>query len=156
MVSDYTTKADFVIPDLNKVLGPAKYEILNQDIKQGLQNIVLGEEKYNSTQVKAQIFIDRLQEARQSFMNDFLQKEVKRIAKSLGFKSYPTVCMKDVDMRDEVQLMRVATRLMEVGVLTPQQGMDMFHTGRFPNSEDIAPATKDFVEKERKVITILL
>jgi hypothetical protein len=150
LVSDYTTKADFVIPDLNKVLGPAKYEILNQDIKQGLQNIVLGEEKYNSTQVKAQIFIDRLQEARQSFMNDFLQKEVKRIAKSLGFKSYPTVCMKDVDMRDEVQLMRVATRLMEVGVLTPQQGMDMFHTGRFPNSEDIAPAQKDFVEKRKE------
>ncbi len=149
LISDYTTKADFVIPDLNKVLGPAKYQILNDDIKQGLQNIVVGDEKYNSTQVKAQIFIDRLKEARSCFLNDFLQKEIKRIANSLGFKSYPTATMKDIDMRDETQLMRVSTRLMELGILTPQQGMEMFHNGKFPNAEDIAPAQSAFI-KQRK------
>jgi hypothetical protein len=42
LVSDYTTKAQFVIPDLNKVLGSDKYKVLNEDIKQGLQNIVIG------------------------------------------------------------------------------------------------------------------
>ena len=36
LVSDYTTKADFVIPDINKVVGPSKYEVINQDIKEGL------------------------------------------------------------------------------------------------------------------------
>lgn len=71
LVSDYTTKAEFIIPELNLVLGPQKYQILNEDIKQGLQNIVVGEEKFNSTQVKAQIFIDRLQESRYGFLNDF-------------------------------------------------------------------------------------
>ena len=150
LVSDYTTKADFVIPDLNKVLGPAKYQILNEDIKQGLQNIVVGDEKYNSTQVKAQIFIDRLKEARSCFLNDFLQREIKRIANSLGFKSYPTATMKDIDMRDETQLMRVSTRLMELGILTPQQGMDMFHNGKFPNAEDIAPAQNQFIEQRKQ------
>ena len=45
LVSDYTTKAEFIIPELNLVLGPEKYQILNEDIKQGLQNIVIGEEK---------------------------------------------------------------------------------------------------------------
>jgi hypothetical protein len=150
LVSDYTTKADFVIPDLNKVLGPAKYQILNEDIKQGLQNIVVGDEKYNSTQVKAQIFIDRLKEARSCFLNDFLQREIKRIANSLGFKSYPTATMKDIDMRDETQLMRVSTRLMELGILTPQQGMEMFHNGKFPNAEDIAPAQTAFIEQRKE------
>lgn len=149
LVSDYTTKADFVIPDLNKVLGPDKYQILNEDIKQGLQNIVVGEEKYSSTQVKAQIFIDRLKEARQTFISDFLQKEIKRISKELGFKGYPEVCMKDIDMRDETQLMRVATRLMELGIITPQQGMDMFHTGKFPEAEDISPSQKEFIDKRK-------
>lgn len=150
LISDYTTKADFIIPDLNKVLGPAKYQILNDDIKQGLQNIVVGDEKYNSTQVKAQIFIDRLKEARNCFLNDFLQREIKRIANSLGFKSYPTATMKDVDMRDETQLMRVSTRLMELGILTPQQGMEMFHNGKFPNAEDIAPAQTTFIEQRKE------
>ena len=149
LVSDYTTKAEFIIPELNRVLGPDKYKILNEDIKQGLQNIVVGEEKYNSTQVKAQIFIDRLKESRNGFLNDFLQREIKRISSELGFRSYPQVKMKDIDMRDETQLMRVSTRLMELGILTPQQGMEMFHNGKFPDAENIAPAQETFIQ-ERK------
>lgn len=150
LISDYTTKADFVIPDLNKVLGPAKYAILNEDIKQGLQNIVVGEEKYSATEVKAQIFTDRLKESRFAFLNDFLQKEIKRISRDLGFRAYPTAKLKDIDMRDETQLMRVSTRLMELGILTPQQGMEMFQNGKFPNSEDIAPSQSKFVEERKK------
>jgi hypothetical protein len=149
LVSDYTTKADFIIPDLNKVLGPEKYKVLNEDIKQGLQNIVIGEEKYSATEVKAQIFVDRLKEARQAFLNDFLQKEIKRISNDLGFRSYPTAVFKDIDMRDETQLMRISTRLMELGILTPQQGMEMFHNGKFPKAEEISPAQSNFVQ-ERK------
>ena len=147
LVSDYTTKADFVIPDLNKVLGSEKYKVLNEDIKQGLQNIVVGEEKYSSTQVKAQIFVDRLKEARNAFVSDFLQKEIKRISRNLGFRSYPKAVFKDIDMRDESQLMRVATRLMELGIVTPEQGMKMFHTGKFPNPEDISPAQDRFIQE---------
>jgi hypothetical protein len=150
LVSDYTTKADFVIPDLNRVLGSEKYRVLNEDIKQGLQNIVVGEEKYSSTQVKAKIFIDRLKEARNAFVSDFLRREIKRISKNLGFRSYSKAIMKDIDMRDETQLMRVSTRLMELGIITPQQGMEMFHTGKFPNAEDISPSQESFIEEREK------
>jgi hypothetical protein len=150
LVSDYTTKAEFIIPELNLVLGPEKYQILNEDIKQGLQNIVVGEEKFNATQVKAQIFIDRLQESRHGFLNDFLNKEIKRIAKDLGFRSWPEAKMKDIDMRDEVQLMRASTRLMELGIITPKQGMEMFHNGKFPDPDKLEPAQKEFLEEREK------
>jgi len=150
LVSDYTTKAEFIIPDLNKVLGSEKYKVLNEDIKQGLQNVVVGEEKYGATQVKAQIFIDRLKEARNAFLADFLQKEIKRISKELGFRSYPTATFKDIDMRDEAQLMKVSTRLMELGIITPQQGMEMFHRGKFPEVEEISPAQKKFIEEREE------
>jgi len=150
LVSDYTTKAEFIIPELNRVLGPQKYQILNEDIKQGLQNIVVGEEKFNATQVKAQIFIDRLQESRHGFLNDFLNKEIKRIAKDLGFRSWPEAKMKDIDMRDEVQLMRASTRLMELGILTPEQGMEMFHNGKFPEPDQLDSAQKNFLEDREK------
>lgn len=150
LVSDYTTKAEFIMPELNLVLGPEKYQVLNEDIKQGLQNVIVGEEKFNSTQVKAQIFIDRLKESRHGFLNDFLNKEIKRVAKSLGFRSWPEAKMKDMDMRDEVQLMRASTRLMELGIITPKQGMEMFENGKFPNPDQLESAQKELLKEREK------
>lgn len=150
LVSDYTTKADFVIPDINKVVGPQKYEVINKDIKEGLQNIILNEDKYNGAQIKARVFLDRLKEAREAFINDFLQPEIKRIAKDLGFRSYPIAKFQDVDLRDEVQLMRVTTRLMELGILTAEQGMNIIQTGRFPLAEELDAAQDRFVEQRKK------
>ena len=150
LVSDYTTKADFVIPDINKVVGPGKYEVINKDIKEGLQNIILNDDKYNGAEIKARVFLDRLKEAREAFIQDFLQPEIRRIAKDLGFRSYPTVKFKDIDLRDEVQLMRVATRLMELGVVTAEQGMELFNTGRFPLAEELESAQKKFVVQREK------
>ena len=150
LVSDYTTKADFVIPDINKVVGPGKYEVINKDIKEGLQNIILNDDKYNGAEIKARVFLDRLKEAREAFVQDFLQPEIRRIAKDLGFRSYPTVKFKDIDLRDEVQLMRVATRLMELGVVTAEQGMELFNTGRFPLAEELEGAQKKFVAQREK------
>ena len=150
LVSDYTTQADFVIPDINKVVGASKYEVINQDIKEGLQNIILNEDKYSGAQIKARVFLDRLKEAREAFVNDFLQPEIRRIAKDLGFRQYPTVKFKDIDLRDETQLMRIATRLMELGILTAEQGMTLFHTGRFPQAQELEKAQDKFVgQRER-------
>jgi hypothetical protein len=150
LVSDYTTKADFVIPDINKVVGPGKYEVINQDIKDGLQNIALNDDKYNGAEMKTRVFLDRLKEAREAFIQDFLQPEIRRIALDLGFRSYPTVKFKDIDLRDETQLMRVATRLMELGLITAEQGMELFQTGKFPLAENLETAQEKFVEQREK------
>lgn len=150
LISDYTTKADFVIPDLNKVLGPGKYETLNRDIEQGLQNIFFGDDKYGNIATKIDMFVDRLKESRQAFLSEFLQPEIKRIAKNLGFRSFPEARFKEIDFKDNTQLLRVTTRLMELGVITPQQGLTVFNTGRFPQAEEIAPAQEAFVSDREK------
>ena len=150
LISDYTTKADFVIPDLNKVLGPAKYETLNKDIEQGLQNIFFGDDKYGNISTKIDMFVDRLKESRQAFLNEFLQPEIKRISKALGFRSYPEARFKEIDFKDNTQLLRVTTRLMELGVITPQQGLTVFNTGRFPQANEIGPAQESFVNDREK------
>lgn len=150
LISDYTTKADFVIPDLNKVLGPAKYETLNKDIEQGLQNIFFGDDKYGNIATKIDMFVDRLKESRQAFLNEFLQPEIKRISKALGFRSYPEARFKEIDFKDNTQLLRVTTRLMELGVITPQQGLTVFNTGRFPQADEIGPAQQTFVDDREK------
>lgn len=147
LVSDYTTKADFVIPDLRKVVGPDKYEIVNQDIKEGLQNIIVGDERYSNTQVKAQIFLERLKEARNAFLNDFLQPQIKMMSQNLGFRDYPKARFEEIDIKDEVQLQRVVTRLLELGILTPEQGIDAIKTGIYPQPADLNGAQKTYVDE---------
>lgn len=144
LVSDYTTKADFVIPDLRKVVGPDKYQIVNQDIKEGLQNIIVGDERYSNTQVKAEIFLERLKEARNAFLHDFLQPQIKMVCQNLGFRDYPRARFEEIDIKDEVQLQRVVTRLLELGILTPQQGIEAIKTGIYPSSGDLDNAQQEY------------
>ena len=149
LVTDFTVDAEFIIPDLQKVLGPEKYTIINQDIREGLQNIIVGEEKYGNTQAKINVFLEKLREARQSFLNDFLQPEIKRIAKQLGFRVYPTVKFVDLSLQDNTEVMRIANRLAELGLLSPKELMRVFHHGEFPTAEQIGTEQEQYV-KERE------
>lgn len=150
LIADYTTKAEFVIPDLNKVLGSDKYDIVNEDIKEGLQNIIVGKENYSSTQVKAQIFLERLKEARNTFLNDILQPQIKEVCKAMGFKNYPKAKFVEIDIKDEVQMHRVTSRLIEMGIITPEQGMTALKQGVYPNPSDLKTAQEKFVEQREK------
>jgi hypothetical protein len=150
LVSDYTTKAQFVIPDIGKVVGPAKYEVINNDIRDGLQNVIVGDERYSNTQVKAKIFLERLEESRNAFIYDFLQPQVKMVCQNLGFRKYPTVKFEQTDIKDEVQLQRVATRLMELGIITPEQGMDVLEKGSYPKPESMESAQKIYIDQRKE------
>ena len=147
LVSDYTTKADFVIPDLRKVIGPEKYEILNRDIQEGLQNVLLGDNKYADGQLKMKIFIQRLEESRSQFIKDFLQPEIRRICKAAGMRSWPEVKFVKTDTLDNSDMTKLATRMMELGVLTPEQGMSVVHNGIFPKAEELMSAQDKFKEQ---------
>jgi len=149
LVTDYTTKASFVIPDIGKVVGPSKYEVINSDIRDGLQNVIVGDERYSNTQVKAKIFLERLEESRNAFIHDFLQPQVKMICQNLGFRKYPVVKFEQTDIKDEVQLQRVATRLMELGIITPEQGMDVLEKGSYPKPDGMAEAQKKYIEQRK-------
>lgn len=149
LVTSYDVEAEFVIPDLQKVLGPEKYTIINQDIREGLQNIIVGEEKYGNTQAKINVFLEKLREARESFKN-FLQAEIKRISKDMGFRVYPTCDFVDLSLQDNTELMRIATRLAELSILTPEQLMDVFKHGEFPDAEEIGGAQEKYVADKKK------
>ena len=66
MVADYTTDAKFVIPQIADILDPKKYEVLDRDIREGLGNILLNEEKFANTKIKMLVFIQKLNESRVS------------------------------------------------------------------------------------------
>ena len=150
LVSDYSTKAEFVLPDLNKILGPEKYQVVNQDIANGLMNIFWGDEKYANSMIKIKVFLERLSSARQAFLNNFLIPEMEMIASELGFTEIPEPVFDEVDLKEEIEYMKVYTRLAEIGMLTPEELFQSFETHSLPLSENSIEAQNKFKELKDK------
>ena len=146
LISDYTTDAKFVIPDIGNILDPKKYDVVNQDIQMGLNNILLSDEKFANTSIKVQVFMERLKQGRRVFLENFLMPEIRRISKELGFKNYPKAHFEDVDLRDTSDYSRIYSRLIELGVLTAEEGMQAIESGRFPTPEESVESQKRFKE----------
>ena len=144
LVSDFTTKAEFIIPDIAGILDPKKYQIVNEDIQTGLNNILIGDEKFSSTSIKVNIFIQRLNQGRQAFLNDFLIPEVKRLCKNLGFKNFPTPHFEEIDLKDNSVWNRVSAQLVQLGVLTPEEGIQSIETGRLPEPGESLESQRKF------------
>ena len=149
LVSDWTTKAEWLIPDLKKVLGKEKYEVLNKDIEQGLGNILLGESKYSDLASKLKLFFARLEEARRRFLSEFLQKEIDKVCKSLGYSKPPVAKFVKKDIIADESLQRLTTRMIELGILTPEQGLEVIDKGEFPKSLDLKENQKSY-KKDRE------
>jgi hypothetical protein len=150
LVADYTTNAKFVIPDIGNLLDPKKYEILDNDIRMGLNSILFGEEKFSNTSIKVKVFFARLKYGREKFLRDFLIPEMKEVGKALGFKQIPMPKLEDIDFEDNVLMSRVYSRLIELGVLTPEEGFDVFQSGRLPTSEESVESQKKYKDLKDK------
>ena len=92
------------------------------------------------------VFFQRLEESRRTFLNDFINPEIRRICKAAGLRSWPEAKFSKTDTMDDNNLAKLATRLMELGVLTPEQGMQVVHTGAFPEPKDMRTAQDKFKE----------
>jgi hypothetical protein len=146
LISDYTTEAKFVIPDIGNILDPKKYDVVNQDIQMGLNNILLSDEKFANTSIKVQVFMERLKQGRRVFLANFLMPEIRRVSKEMGFKNYPEAHFEEVDLRDTSVYSRIYSRLIELGVLTAEEGMQAIESGRFPTPEESLESQKRFQE----------
>lgn len=144
LIADYTTKAEFVIPDIGNLIGPEKYEVVDRDIQIGLNNILIGSEKFANQSIKVQVFIERLKQAREAFLNEFLVPEIRRISKDLGFKNFPVPSFQEVGLQDDAQYSRIYNRLIELGVLTPEEGVQAIRTGRLPTDQESVESQKKF------------
>ena len=150
LIADYTTEAKFVIPDIGNLLGPQKYEVVDSDIRIGLQNILVGDEKFANQSIKTEVFLARLNQAREAFINEFLLPEIKRISKEMGFKNYPMPCFETFALGDDMTSSKIYNRLVELGVLTPDEGITAIETGRLPDPEESLESQNKFKELRDK------
>lgn len=136
LVVDDLTDAKFVIPDLQRLLGKEKYEVVNEDIRTGLHNILVGSEKFSNQFVKTKMFLERLEKGRQKFLDDFLMPEVEMVCQAFRVQTpkveFHKMYLEDVNQRD-----RNITRLMELGIISPELAFEIMETGLWPDWETI-------------------
>jgi hypothetical protein len=144
LISDYTTKAEFVVPKISELLDSKKYEIFDRDINLGLNNILVGGEKFANQESKVQVFLARLEQGRQAFLHKFLIPEIKKIAKTMGLKNYPTPYFQEISLKDSVTKDRVYTRLYELGAITADELFDSLKTNRLPYRKDSLESQEEF------------
>lgn len=142
--SDYTTKGQFIIPDLKTIFGVAKYEAISEDIANGLCNIFYSNDKFANAQLKIKIFAERLSQAREAYLQMFLLPEMRKIAEEWGFQSIPDVQFEDVNLNDQVEQMKIFSRLFENGAITQEELLDSFDTFQLPTPGDSVESQREF------------
>ncbi|MEK6880843.1 MAG: hypothetical protein AABY22_14585 [Nanoarchaeota archaeon] len=151
LVADYTTKAVFVIPEIGDILDPKKYAQVNEDIREGLNNLVIGaNDKFANASARIEVFVERLRHSRESFLTEFLIPEMKKIGENLEFKSIPMPYYKEIDIKDKLEFAKLYTRLIELGVLTPMEGVSAIKDGKIPNKEQSELDQEEFVKQKEK------
>jgi len=149
-VADFTTEAKWVIPPLEDILGPEKYEVVNQDILDGLQSIMGGkdQDKFANAQTKAKIFIQRLKEGQEAFLHDFLMPEIIQVCEDMGFRTIPKISFRKIDLQDDTVIYRIYTQLAQLGILTAEQAVKAIETGILPDADEMEDAQTQY-KKDR-------
>lgn len=137
LVADYSVKAQFITPDIAEILSSDKYEQIERDIKAGLNDILIGsEEKFANQSVKVKLFIEKLKQAREAFIQLFLIPEIERISDIMGFKGRPTPYFQEYEFKDDLEYSKLYTRLGELGILTPAEVITAIDSGILPDEEE--------------------
>jgi hypothetical protein len=146
LISDYTTKIDFIIPDLKKVIGPEKYLKLDQDINDGLMNIFFGDQKFANIMVKLRVFVAILTYAQELLINEFLQKEINRVCKLVGYgeEEIPTIKFSKLQLEDPSQSQRIIAQFSQLGLLSAEETFEAVKTGIFPTKEESEKSQENY------------
>ena len=156
LIADYTTEAEFIVPKIGELLDPKKYEVIDRDINMGLNNIFMGGEKFANQQKKVEVFVKRLEQAKESFLQNFLWPEMKRIAKSLNFKSCPEPYFDNNQFDDKVSNSKIYAHLADIGVLSPEQTVNAIQDNQLPQADELLPAQLEYKQQRDKGLYVPL
>ena len=125
--------------------------MVDRDITMGLNAIITGVgEAFANQSSRVELFLARLQKAREAFLNDFLGPEIKRLAKDLGFKNYPLPHFEPMSLQNDDVVTRIYSRLIELGILTPEEGITALETGKLPDSKESIESQQKYLKLKKK------
>ncbi len=149
LFAHYSAKAAFIVPDLNKIFGNAKYENVDQDIINGMNDIMASEESFATGQTKTKIYLQLLWQARESFLNFFLIPEMEKIAEEMGFDEVPEVNFEEVTLESLNEGKKLYNRLYELGALTPDELFHAYNTNQLPSPQSSMESQKTFKTQKK-------
>ncbi len=144
LVADHTTKGEWLIPDLKELLGHEKYTRVDADIKEGLQYMFFGDEKFANASIKAQVFIESLKEGRRVFLENFLMPEVKKICEVMNFKHVPKLEFENIQLQDQAIMAKLYYQMAQLGLLTADETNEALQTGILPSPEESVKNQEDY------------
>ena len=151
LITDYTVKGSWLMPEINKILGEEKYRQLDKDISVGLNAVIFDSgEAFANTSIKVQLFVERLKEARNAFLKHFLEPEIRRVVSVIGAKSSPDVRFEELSLRDELQYAKLAVQMAQAGLLTPDELFETLDSGKMPTPESSLESQASFKEARDK------
>ncbi len=150
LISDYTTKAEWKIPDIAHIIGPEKYKRVEQDIQDGLQDIFFGDSKFANASIKVKLFIKIVERMRQKFIEAFLLPEVKKLCQIMGFRNVPSVEYEKIQIQDEALMSRMYVQLAQLGLLDPEETFTAMKTGMLPSKEESQQHQADYTKERNK------
>lgn len=152
LFAHYSAKAEFIIPDLNKIFGNAKYENVDQDIINGMNDIMASDENFATGQTKTKIYLQLLSQARESFLNFFLKPEIDKICQEMGFAEVPVPRFEEVSLESLNEAKKLYNRLYELGALTPKELFEAYESNQLPLVENSEESQKVFKAQKKSGI----
>ncbi len=149
LFAHHSADAKFVIPELNEIFGNEKYENVDKDIINGMNDIMASDENFATGQTKTKIYLELLNQARESFLQFFLLPEMEKIAKDMGFAEVPVVNFEEVTLESLNEGKKLYTRLYELGALTPAELFKAWETNQLPKDDASAESQKEFKSQKK-------
>lgn len=150
LLADYTTKLEWKVPDLKELLGQEKYNRVDLDIKEGLQYMFFGDEKFANASIKAKILIQGLKEGRRVFLDNFLRPEIKKICQKMNFKTLPDVEFEEINIEDPSSINRIYYQMASLGLLTPDELNEAIETGVLPDKDQAILDQQEYKKQRDK------
>lgn len=144
LFADYTAKAEFITPDFNKIFGKEKYITVDNDIINGMNDIMAKDENFATGQTKTKIYLQLLSQARESFLTYFLIPELKNIAEEMGFDEVPEVEFEEITLDSLIETQKNYNRLYELGFFTAEDLRNAYKYNQMPLPEVMAENQKKF------------
>jgi hypothetical protein len=113
--------------DVHEVLNMDKYEQVNKDILAGLgvAEVLVsgGKTNFSTAFLSVKTLIERLEDGRSEFLK-FLQPEVNRVVKAMGFKGTPKIIWGQMNLRDEAAEKRIVIELLDRSVISSETALE--------------------------------
>jgi hypothetical protein len=151
VVWNHTLEIEKIVsPEIEAILGPSKYEQVNEDMTAGLavtRALIDGTGDINTAEVSllTKGIMEEIHYARRQ-VEKWIYKEYRQIAEAMGFDRFPKIRWDDSVLRDEILYMSTLSSMVDRRMLSYQTALEALgfdYNNELENMKKELPLVKD-------------